>query len=92
MNSKEILKLLIDRDVTAADIARDISCTRQMVHRVIKGELETPWVRRELAGRLGMTYRGMWGGEDPGTERGVPLRRSGSSPARVALSTSRGAA
>lgn len=87
MTSKEILKLLIDKDATEVGLARDIGCTRQMVDRVIRRQATTPWVRRELAERLGMTYRGMWGCEDPGTPRGVRAPRTGSLPGNGALST-----
>lgn len=71
MTAKDIRKRMIDLDVTGVDIASALGCTRQHVSLVITGRICTPWLRRAIAARLGMTYLGMWGEPDPGTARGV---------------------
>lgn len=70
MTPKDLRKHLIDADLTGAQLARDLGVSKQMVSLTLTGRRENPWIRRELASRLGMTYREMWGEDDPGTERG----------------------
>lgn len=72
--TKDIRKRMIDVDLTETALAIHLGCTRQMVDRVIRGLATTPWIRRGIAAKLGMTYLGMWGDEDPGTQRGERAR------------------
>lgn len=71
MSSLDIRKNLLDLNLSEAAIARDGGVSRQMVQAVISGRSATPWVRRLIAEKLGMTYLRVWGVPDPGTPAGV---------------------
>ena len=75
MSPTKIRQLLLELNVSEAQIARDLSISRQMVSKTITGRLRTPWVRRAVAEVLGMTYLRVWGEADPGTPAGVRVDR-----------------
>ena len=76
MAPKDIRKRFLDLDLSEASLARELTVSKQTISAAIHGALRTPWVRRAIAERLGMTYRGMWGEDDPGTARGTFHRAS----------------
>ena len=76
MTATAIRHRLLDLGITGADLARAAGVSRQMISFVLTGHVRTPWLRRLVAEKLGMTYQGMWGEPDPGTERGQRPRRS----------------
>lgn len=69
MTPQDIKKTLIDRNLAAAEIARDLGLSRQAVNAVIHWRRRTPWVRRGIAKALGIPYVLVWGEEDPGVDR-----------------------
>lgn len=63
---------LLKTNRTITDLAGALSMTRSMVSQVVHGHLATPFVRRGIARELGISYRELWGEEDPGVDH---LRR-----------------
>jgi predicted transcriptional regulator len=59
-NAKEIKKLLIDKDIRQADIARKAQVTRVAICRVISGDLGSARLKRIIANMLGKTVRELW--------------------------------
>ena len=57
---KKIRKLMIDADLTAAEIARKARCTRQNVTYVIDGKVKDSPVKKILAKRLGKSITDLW--------------------------------
>lgn len=57
---KTIKKLMIDKDVKGADIARKVGCTRQNVYHVITGRQATPHIRQAIAEALGVQVSDLW--------------------------------
>jgi len=57
---KKIRKLMIDEEVTAAEIARKARCTRQNVTYVIDGVVKDSPVKKILARRLGKSVAELW--------------------------------
>lgn len=57
---KRIQKLMIDRDVKGAAIARKVGCTRQNVYHVITGRQVSPHIRRAIAESLGVAVSDLW--------------------------------
>lgn len=93
MNTKDIDKRLIDLELPKAALAREIGISRVMLYEVLAGRAETPWIRREIARRLGFTYEAVWGTPDPGLERGEYVRRGRGNtlhPSSVAPNEARG--
>lgn len=62
---KTIKKLMIDKDVKGAEIARTVGCTRQNVYHVIKGRQATPKIRQAIAEALGVRVSDLWPDEKP---------------------------
>lgn len=65
----EFRRLLSERSVSASQLARDCGANQTSLHNTMTGKVRTPWIRRELAKRLDMTYLELWGEEDPGVDR-----------------------
>lgn len=57
---KRIKKLMIDKDVKGAEIARAIGCTRQNVYHVITGRQVSPHIRQAIAESLGVRVSDLW--------------------------------
>jgi len=51
---------MIDKDVTGAEIARKVGCTRQNVYHVITGRQVSPHIRRAIAESLGVQVVDLW--------------------------------
>lgn len=62
---KTIQKLMIDKDVTGAAIARKVGCTRQNVYHVIRGRQATPTIRQAIAEALGVRVSDLWPDQKP---------------------------
>lgn len=62
---KTIQKLMIDKEVKGAAIAREVGCTRQNVYHVIKGRQATPKIRQAIADALGVQVSDLWPNEKP---------------------------
>ncbi|MDR2018534.1 MAG: hypothetical protein LBQ00_06665 [Syntrophobacterales bacterium] len=60
MIGKTIRKLMIDKDVTAAAVAREAKCTRQNVTYVIDGRIKDTPVKGILARHLGKPVDELW--------------------------------
>lgn len=69
LTTVEIKKRMLDVEVTISDLAESIGCARSQVSSTIAMRHKTPYIRRQLAELLGMTYLGMWGELDPGVDR-----------------------
>lgn len=65
--------LLLQRDVSQADIALTLGLNRSVVNRVVNGHSQNPRIRRAVAKAIGLSYSAVWGEEDPG----VDMRRPG---------------
>ncbi len=57
---KEIKKILIDRGLTIADLARKSGYTREHLSAVIHGRLQSPKAQRAIAAALGIEFEGFW--------------------------------
>ncbi len=62
---KKIQKLMIDKDVTGAEIARKVGCTRQNVYHVMIGRQVSPHIRQAIADSLGVQVSDLWPDEKP---------------------------
>ena len=62
---KKIRRLMIDNEITAGDIAREVGCTRQNVNHIIGGRHRTPYVRQAIATALGVQVSDLWPDETP---------------------------
>ncbi|HVN97526.1 MAG TPA: helix-turn-helix transcriptional regulator [Syntrophorhabdaceae bacterium] len=62
---KKIQKLMIDKDVSGAMIARRIGCTRQNIYHVIRGRHATPNIRQAIAEALGVPISDLWPAKKP---------------------------
>jgi len=63
--AKKIKKLMIDKEVSGADIARRTGYTRQNVHHIINGKIRTPYLRQAIADALGCQVSDLWADEKP---------------------------
>jgi DNA-binding Xre family transcriptional regulator len=59
-NKKKIQELMIDKDITGAELAHLVGCTRQNVHLVIKGRQISPHIRKAIADALGVQVSDLW--------------------------------
>ena len=78
MTPSDLRKLLIDRNLSEAEIGRRLGVTRQAVNHAFRWRNRTPWLRRGIAKELDIPYLLAWGEEDPATEfrpRGRPHSR-----------------
>lgn len=75
MTPQDIKKLLIDRDMTQAQIARSLDVSPTIVSLVIKYKRTTPRIRRGIADAMNVPYLLVWGEKDPGAaaERRVAM-------------------
>jgi DNA-binding Xre family transcriptional regulator len=62
---KKILKLMIDKDVSGAMIARKVGCTRQNIYHVTSGRRAVPHIREAIARELGVQVSDLWPDERP---------------------------
>ncbi len=60
---KTIKKLLIDREITIADLARQTHYTRGHLSAIIHGRLDSPKAKRAISAALGKTVQELWGAE-----------------------------
>lgn len=74
MTPQDLKKLLIDRNLTGAAIARRLGVRRQYVSAVLYWKSKAPWIRRGIAKELGIPYELAWGERDPGQD-GMPRGR-----------------
>ena len=61
--TKKIKKLLIDKDLSMADIARGYGCTRQTVSQIITGISRSRKLERYIAKRLGARLDDLFPGD-----------------------------
>ncbi|MEK6325482.1 MAG: hypothetical protein AABN33_27900 [Acidobacteriota bacterium] len=61
MSTKEIKKILIDRDLNIAGLAREFGCTRQELSWCIHQGRAYPRLREKLAARLGISVGHLFG-------------------------------
>lgn len=52
---KEVMKALIDRDMTLPDLADEMNMSRQHIGNVINGTFNYPDVKRRICEHLGIT-------------------------------------
>jgi transcriptional regulator with XRE-family HTH domain len=57
---KKIKKLIIDREVSGAEIARKINVDRSMISLTITGQRKSLRVRRAIADALGVAITELW--------------------------------
>jgi lambda repressor-like predicted transcriptional regulator len=57
---KTIKKLLIDRELTIAALARKSGYTRSHLSAVIHGRVDSPKAQRAIAAALGVELEGFW--------------------------------
>lgn len=60
---KAIKKLLIDREITIADLARQTGYTRGHLSAIIHRRLDSLKAKRAISAALGMTFQELWGAE-----------------------------
>lgn len=82
----DIRKGLLDAGVTQAAMARALGCKPSLVFQVTRHLRATPRIRRKIADVLGMSYREVWGVDDPGVDHIRPPGRSGVTGLRHAAS------
>ena len=63
--AKKIKKLMIDREVSGAQIARLVGCNRQNIYHVIEGRSKPSRIRRAIAEVLGVNVSDLWPDERP---------------------------
>ncbi len=63
--TKTVKKLLIDKDMTVADLARCIGKSRVWTSYVVNGHIDSPAVRKAIANTLGASVADLW---DNGTK------------------------
>lgn len=59
--SKKIKKLMIDKEISAAEIGRKHNVTRQSVVGVINGQWRSLRIERAIARALSVRYSELWG-------------------------------
>lgn len=59
--TKTIKKLLIDKDMTVADLARRIGKSRVWTSYVVNGHMKSPAVREAIAAVLDAQVEDLWG-------------------------------
>lgn len=65
----DIKILLLQRGATQRRIALRIGVSPAVVSQVIAGQRRTPMVRRAISEELRISYRSLWGEDDPGVDR-----------------------
>jgi cyanate lyase len=58
--TKDIKKLLIDKDLTIAGLARKIGRSRVWTSYVINGHMQSPATRKAIAKELGTKVEDLW--------------------------------
>ena len=58
--TKDIKKLLIDKDMTVSDLARRIKKSRVWTSYVINGHMKSPETRKAIAHALGVEVHDLW--------------------------------
>jgi len=61
MGGKEVKKALIDRDISAADLAEMTGFSRGHLYGVINGRYKSLRAKKIIALALGKDYRELWG-------------------------------
>jgi len=61
LRAKAIIKLLIDADITQAQLARELGVSIQAVNNVIHGRDRSRRIQQHIATRLGRPYDELWG-------------------------------
>lgn len=69
MDAIKIKQVMLERQLTMAEIARGIGQKRESVSAVVHRKRTTPHIRRAIAKAIGMTYKEVWGTADPGVDR-----------------------
>lgn len=69
MHPVDIKILLLQRGTTQRAIARRLGISPAVVSQVVSGARRTPLVRRAIAEELRISYRSLWGEDDPGVDR-----------------------
>jgi transcriptional regulator with XRE-family HTH domain len=64
MTHKEIIKRLIDRDITQTDIARREGVSVNAIGQVIRGRTVSARLRRAIAGAIGVPVEKIWPPKD----------------------------
>jgi len=62
--TKQIKKLLIDRELSIAELARRIGMSRTWVSLVINGNMKSPETRRRIADELKVKVQALWPEEE----------------------------
>lgn len=88
----DIRHRLLDLNLPAAELARQLGATPSSVNMVIRWRRRTPWIRRGIAQKLNIPYVILWGEEDPGVrtlKRGRRPRREQETATTFANTTKR---
>lgn len=84
MTPKEIRRLMFEKDVTQAEIAREKGCSGGAIYKVIQGESVSDDIRRRIADKVGVDIKRIW--PDPyfyggPRKRGRPISGNGKAAA-----------
>lgn len=60
MTPKEIRRLMFERDVTQAEIAREKGCRGGAIYKVIEGASVSDDIRRRIASKVGVDIKRIW--------------------------------
>ena len=80
MTPTDLRILLLRTGKSQAQIARELGLSRNSVNQVVLGQRSTPRIRRAIAEAVSLSYRGVWGADDPGIDRLPPGRPVIASP------------
>jgi hypothetical protein len=56
---------MIGKEISGAEIARWIGCTRQNAHHIIIGKIRTPHIRQVIVDALSVQVSDLWSDEKP---------------------------
>ena len=60
MSPKQIRRLMFEKDVSQAEIAREKGCHATAVYKVIQGESVSDDIRRRIAAKVGVDIKRIW--------------------------------
>lgn len=69
---KRIRALLLLKNITSADIARELGVSRTWMSLVVNGHKKSDRIRKNIANKLSMTVEELWPANDKG-QKSTPL-------------------